>query len=353
MSPQLDDTDERIRSTLRHLPVDDHDAAHVLPAVRAGARSRRNRRRAGVFSAVVVALGLAGLSVVGGTDNKAVRTGSSPDAPTTATPSGYPPMTPLADGPLPVVPRTTLFERDGYLYTIESQPGLLTLGEEFPDGGGAGSGFDPETVSALDLSYGGWSDPDRKFHVLGVTRADVARAEWIVPSGTLQAETFEHPAFPQLRFFFIEDPEQTVSAADRNHELPHVIVYGADGAVLADSKEISEYESAHSDEVDARVAEVDRRRGVEVKDAAIASARVDEGRLTIQMYRCEGDPIANWTEDDDAIRLSATVKRPVAEGPCVAGETNEATIEFKDPVGDRPIIDALTGEVLVPPGSGL
>jgi hypothetical protein len=217
-------------------------------------------------------------------------------------------------------------------------------------------------VSALVVTQGGRSsgDRDRKLHVLGVTRADVARVEWFVPSGTLDIETFERPELPQLRFFFIEDPARTVpgfpgsESEIRAYEPPHVIAYGADGAVLADSKEIEAYDSAHTDEIEARVAEVDRRRGVESKDAGIANVRVEDGMLWVEMYKCEGDPLVAWTEDAAAIKVSATVKRPVAEGPCLSGETGEVGTDFdKQPIGDRPIIDALTGEVLVEAGSGL
>jgi hypothetical protein len=369
MSPLLDDIDEssgdgridtsQIRSALLHLPVGDDGTADMLRAVRAGARSRRNRRRVGAITAAVVALGLAGFSVSWGTDDQPVLTASGPEAPTTATTGGYPPLTPLADGPLPVVPNTTLLDHDGYVQSVESLPGRVILRDQRSLGGGGSIAFDPETTSALVVSEGSWSseDPDRKRHVLGVTRADVVRVEWIVPSGTLSAETFGLPALPQLRFFFIEDPQRTVSGNQANTEsrfdLPHVIAYGADGTVLADSKKILEYEAAHAGEVEAREVEVDRRRGVEVKDAGIADARVENEGLTVEIYKCEGDPMVEWTANDTAIELSATVKRPIAEGPCLSGDTKVVSIDFGEPVGDRPIIEALTGNVLIEAGAGL
>jgi len=358
MSPLLEDADERIRSALLHLPVGDDRAADVLPAVRAGARSRRNRKRRVAVTGAVMALGLAGFAVARATDDKPVVTASAPDARTAAS-SEYPPLTPLADGPLPLVPKTTIIVHDGYVQSIESRPGQIILTDEFPGGGAGSSSLDPEATSALLVTEDGWSsdDPDRKRHVLGVTRADVARVEWTVPSGTLGAETFGLPAFPQLKFFFIVDPERTVSEdwaePERRLDVPEVIAYGADGAVLADSKELREYEMAHSDETEARQIEVDRRRGIEVKDAGIADARVRDGALIVGTYRCEGDPEVVWTEDDDAIRVSATVKRPIAEGACLSGETKVLEIGFNEPVGDRPVIDALTGEVLVEAGAGL
>jgi hypothetical protein len=354
MSPLLDDVDERIRSTLLQMPVGDDGTADVLPAVRAGARSRRNRRRVVAVTGAVVALGLAGFSIAGGTDDQPVRTASAPETPTRATTREYPPLTPLADGPLPAVPKTTLIEHDGYVHSIESLPGRVIVRDE-GFGSSASLEFDPETTSAIELVTGGGSsdDPDRKRNVLGVTRADVARVEWVVPSGTLDAETFGLPAFPQLRFFFMENPEQLMLDEEMRLELPHIIAYGADGAVLADSKKIREYEADHVDEIEAREIEVDRRRGVEVKDAGIADARVEHEALTVEIYRCEGDPTVAWTEDDDAIRVSATVKRPMAEGACLTGETKVMSIGFSEPVGDRPILDALTGEVLLEAGSGL
>jgi hypothetical protein len=353
MSPPLDDTDERIRSTLRNLPVGGDRAATVLPAVRAEARSRRNRRRTAAITGAVVVLGLAGFSVTGGTDDTPVRTASAPEA--SETTGEYAPLTPLADGPLPVVPKTMLIEHDGVVYSIESRPGELHLSEP-----GGEEAFDPEATRSLVSGMGVWASefPDRKIHVLGITRADVARVEWIAPSGTLGAETFALPALPQLRFFFIEDPERTVGMALGGGEvpsLPHVIAYGADGTVLADSQTIEDYEFAHQDEVDARRVEVERRRGGAWEDAGIADVRVEleSSLLMVEMYKCEGEPRPRWTQDDTAIRVSATVLRPLAEGPCLSGETAEIGISFGEPVGDRPIIDAMTGEVLVEPGSGL
>jgi hypothetical protein len=144
-----------------------------------------------------------------------------------------------------------------------------------------------------------------------------------------------------------------MSDDENRFDLPHVIAYGADGAVLADSERIHEYEAAHGDEVEAREVEVDRRRGVAVKDAGIADARIEHEALTIEIYKCEGDPGVDWTEDEDAIRVWGTVKRPIAEGACLSGETKVMSIGFSEPVGDRPILDARTGEVLIEPGSGL
>jgi hypothetical protein len=348
MSPLLDDADERIRSTLRNLPVGDDGPATVLPAVRAGARSRRNRRRTGAATGVAVAFGLAVVSVVGGTADTAVVTATAPPAPTTSD-REYHPLTSLADGPLPVVEITTLVEHDGFAYSVESEPGRFTVNENGPSNG-VGLTVDPETTSALLLSDGAASstDPDRPRRLFGVTRADVASVDWVVPTGTLSTETFGHPVLPDLRFFFLEDPEQIMRGGESPGDELHVIAYADDGAVLADSRKIDDYESAHPDEIEERSAEVDRRRGVEVEAAAIARFSVENATLTVDAYRCEGDPVVDWIEDATVVRLSVTVKRPIAEGACLSGETQSLSIVLGSE--DRPIIDALTGQVLVEAG---
>jgi hypothetical protein len=97
----------------------------------------------------------------------------------------------------------------------------------------------PEAAPALITAAIGPASSDLvpKHYLLGATRTEVARVDWVRESGTVSVRTIEHDAFPQLRFFLIEDTEQTAFPGHA-FEAPLLVAYAADGALLTDSERI-------------------------------------------------------------------------------------------------------------------
>jgi hypothetical protein len=152
---------------------------------------------------------------------------------------GFGPLTPLVDTALPVIPQSEVAVSHGHVLSVESAPGSLTLSLANATGAGGALYGDPETAPALISAAMGpaSNDPIPKHYLLGATRAEVARIDWVRESGTVSVETIEHDAFPQLRFFLIEDTEQTVFPGPAL-EAFYLVAYAADGALLTDSERI-------------------------------------------------------------------------------------------------------------------
>jgi hypothetical protein len=343
MPPQDDVLDDQIRAALLRTFVADADGASALPDVQAKAQSRRNRHRAAGALGSILAVGLLAVSLANTAGHETVRTDSpspptsSPSAPTNY---GFAPLTPLLDEPLPVAPRTELLVSDGHVLSVESTPESLILSLTDAAGGAGSMSADPEAIPALVSGGQGpaSNDPVPKHYLYGITRAEVARIDWVRDSGTVSVQTIEHDAFPQLRFFLIEDTEPTASHEPRP-EVPYLVAYGADGALLTDSERIDAEQQAF-------LQEVDRRKGVEEKVAGVRDVRVsdDDQSLTLAVFNCGEDPFPAWTIDESAVRISVTVKRPYNEGDCLDGETMEAGIGLNERLAGRTIIDARTGE---------
>ena len=149
------------------------------------------------------------------------------------------PQTPLVDTSLPVVSQTEVAVSHRHVLSVASAPGTLTLTLNDATGSGGGLSGDPEAAPALISGAIGpaSNDPVPKHYLLGATRAEVARVDWVRKSGTVSVQTIEHDAFPQLRFFLIEDTEQTVFRGPA-FEVLHLVAYAVDGALLTDSERI-------------------------------------------------------------------------------------------------------------------
>ena len=261
MSQQDDVLDGRIRAALVGVPVRDADPARALLQVRTKARARRSRHRAlGALGSTLV-LGLGVVALTRSPGQSSVVIDSSPASTTSSvatTDYGFPPQTPLVDGPLPVVPATVVAEPNGHVLTVDSAPGALTMTLHGPVGAGGLSG-DPQTVPALVSAGVGPApdDPAPRDYLIGVTRAEVARVEWVRESGTVSVETIEHEAFPQLRFFIIEAAAGSIMSNPHVEppvlgEAPVLVAYAADGTVLTDSERIESDEAAFTREANRR-----------------------------------------------------------------------------------------------------
>jgi hypothetical protein len=171
--------------------------------------------------------------------------GVTESPPTSTSPSlaptdyGFGPLTPLVDTALPVIPQTEVAVSHGHVLSVESAPGSLTLTLADATGGAGALSGDPEAAPALISGAVGpaSNDPVPKHYLLGATRAEVARVDWVRESGTVSVKTIEHDAFPELRFFLIEDTEHTALPGPA-FELLHLAAYAADGALLTDSEQI-------------------------------------------------------------------------------------------------------------------
>jgi hypothetical protein len=261
MSQQDDVLDGQIRAALLGVYVRDADPARALLRVRTTARARRIRHRIlGVLGSTLV-LGLVVVTLTRSPGQQAVVTDSPPASTTSSvatTDYGFEPLAPLVDGPLPMVPATVVAERNGHVLTVGSAPDALTLTLHGPGGSGGLSG-DPQTVPALVSAIVGPApeDPAPRDYIIGATRAEVARVDWVRESGTARVETIEHAAFPQLRFFIIEAAAGSiVSNPDVEPpilgEAPVLVAYAADGTVLTDSERIQSEEEAFTREADRR-----------------------------------------------------------------------------------------------------
>jgi hypothetical protein len=177
------------------------------------------------------------------TDNHDIGVPESSPASTSSsvapTEYGFGPQTPLVDTPLPVVPQTEVAVSHRHVLLVASAPGTLTLTLNDATGAGGALSGDPEAAPALISGAMGpaSNDPVPKYYLLGATRAEVARVDWVRESGTVSVKTIEHDAVPQLRFFLIEDTEQTASPGPAI-EVPHLVAYAGDGALLTDSVQI-------------------------------------------------------------------------------------------------------------------
>jgi hypothetical protein len=152
---------------------------------------------------------------------------------------GFGPLTPLVDTSLPVILPTEVAVSHGHVLSVESAPGSLTLSLADTTGAGGALSGNPEAAPALISAAMGpaSSDPVPKHYLLGATRTEVARVDWVRESGTVSVRTIEHDAFPQLRFFLIDDTEQTAFPGHA-FEAPLLVAYAADGALLTDSERI-------------------------------------------------------------------------------------------------------------------
>jgi hypothetical protein len=191
-----------------------------------------------VFAIAVVLLVVSAMNTVNhdlGVPESSPSTGSS----VAPTDYGFGPRTPLVDTALPVVPRSEVAVSHGHVLSVESASGSLTLSLADTTGASGGLSGDPEAAPALVWAAVGpaSNDPVPKYYLLGATRAEVARVDWVRESGTVSVKTIEHDAFPELRFFLIEDTEQTAFPGPA-FEVPHLAAYAADGALLTDSEQI-------------------------------------------------------------------------------------------------------------------
>jgi hypothetical protein len=192
-----------------------------------------------VFAIAVVLLVVSAMNTfnhdLGVPESSPASTGSS----VAPTDYGFGPLTPLVDTALPVIPRSEVAVSHGHVLSVESAPGSLTLSLADATGAGGALSGDPEAAPALISAAMGpaSNDPAPKYYLLGATRAEVARVDWARESGTVSVQTIAHDAFPELRFFLIEDTEQTAFPGPA-FEVPHLAAYAADGALLTDSEQI-------------------------------------------------------------------------------------------------------------------
>jgi hypothetical protein len=83
--------------------------------------------------------------------------------------------------------------------SVESAPGSLTLSLADATGAAGALSGDPEAAPALISGAVGpaSNDPVPRYYLLGATRAEVARVDWVRQSGTVSVQTIEHDAFPR------------------------------------------------------------------------------------------------------------------------------------------------------------
>jgi hypothetical protein len=192
-----------------------------------------------VFAIAVVLFAVAAVNTlnhdIGVADSSPASTSSS----VAPTKYGFGPQMPLVDRPLPVIPPTEVAVSHSHMLSVESAPESLTLSLTDAAGGSGAISADPEAMPALVSGAIGpaSNDPVPKHYLLGAARAEVARVDWVRESGTVSVQTIEHDAFPRLRFFLIEDTEQTVFPGPA-FEVLRLVAYAADGALLTDSERI-------------------------------------------------------------------------------------------------------------------
>jgi len=342
------DTDELIRDQLRlrFQPIDTDEAWSSIQ--RRGKRVRRMRHlRTAVASLTIAGAAIAVVGTLTDRNDPDRVDAAGPNADQGKQEYGFAPFTPLVDAPLPVVPRTQLAVMDGHVLSVESAPERLGLILEDPSGSSGSSSSDPEATPALTSSGQGPSsqDPTPKSYVMGVTRAEVARIDWVRSSGTVSVATIAHDALPQLRFFIIEDTEGTFGDHNGDGPVPEpplLRAFSADGTLLTDTERIrAEREEFYE--------EVDRRRGVEDKVAGVRDALVgpDDLSIVLSIFNCGEEPSPYWTEDTSTVTVSATVKLPYSADDCLSGETVEAHLGLNEPLAGRTIIDGRTGEPLL------
>lgn len=346
MSQPSDVLDDRIREALQQTSVGSADLGSVRSSVQAAARARRNRRRAGAAIGSAAACGLLAFVLADQPEDARVETEApaASDTTTAADEYGFAPYTPLVDGPLPLVPLTELAKIDRYILAVTSEPGKLGL--RLSDGlSSGGSSSDPEATPAITFSGQSPSEqePEGKHLITGITRSEVTRIDWVRSSGTVSVATIAHPALPQLRFFIIEDTLRTLGPPEPGQllERPLLVAYGVDGTLLTDSDRIHAEESSFFEEVD-------RRRGVEDKVAAVREVRVgaDGQSLILTVFNCGQEAFPTFAEGDASISISATVKRSYSDGDCLSGETVELHIGLNEPLAERTLIDDRTGQPL-------
>jgi hypothetical protein len=192
-----------------------------------------------VFAIAVVLFAVAAVNTVNHDIGVADSSPASTSSSVAPTEYGFGPQMPLVDTPLPVVSQTEVAVSHRHVLSVASAPGTLTLTLNDATGAGGALSGDPEAAPALISGAIGpaSNDPVPKHYLLGATRAEVARVDWVRESGTVSVQTIEHDAFPQLRFFLIEDTEQTVIPGPA-FEVLRLVAYAADGALLTDSERI-------------------------------------------------------------------------------------------------------------------
>lgn len=331
--------DRRVAAARDELAAELRAEAPSIASVEARRRARR-QRAAGAIS--VVALGLAGgvvLAVRTGSDSDVVAGRPASDATTDTSPEtpmeyGFAPLTPLLDAKPEPVEETTVHEADGIRMTFWLTADGFGLAEHYPDtGSGAMSG---ESMYAPALSYmvssAGPSHPSSV--VSGLARPEVASVEWEQQGRSVTVDTFSHPAFPQVRFFYIP-VDGTI-----DHGAAVVRAFAEDGSLLTDTDRIN-------DEYEGFRAAMHERAGVEVVHGRLVTyAGADDTgmSLTLSVRACGSDPRPRWTEADDVIRIRIELVRPRGAGDCTTGAVTEARIGLNEPIGSRSIVDDTTGE---------
>ncbi len=343
------DVDELIRGELlQRFPAP--DAAAAWSEVERRRRRGQRARRLGAGIAIAAAAAVVGIVVTNHStfDERDVDRVYTTDPRPAGPDYGFEPLTPLVTRPLPEVGETRIAVRHGHVLTAQSARGslVITLSDPSRASSGSDSG-DPAATPALSWFGVGpsSSDPDPRHYLVGVTRPEVERVDWVRPTGTVSVRTIENAALPQLRFFIIEDTEKTMGSPEPGggpDGRPIVLrAYGADGSLLTDTERIEAEQDAFRDEVD-------RRAGVEEKDAGISAVQVskDGQSLIVTAFTCGSELLPVWIEDASTVTIWATVKVAVGEGDCLSGETTDTRVGLEQPLAGRTVVDKRTGRQL-------
>jgi hypothetical protein len=152
---------------------------------------------------------------------------------------GFPPMTPLLDDLPPSVADTAVITTSGATLTFRMSPSFSSA--TLTPAGNAGSGSmsgnpmdDPAVIFGMQGQASNDPAPPRRF-IDGVTRAEVARIEWVSRGRTVSVDTVAAHAFPQLRFFLIQDDGTSNWAPG---EVALLRAYDRHGKLLTDTARI-------------------------------------------------------------------------------------------------------------------
>lgn len=239
---------------------------------------RRPGRWLLVATAAALAVGVAGAAFtwLDEPSRRVSAAGPAPTAPTSPT-YGFPPLTPLLDEAPGVISDTNVIVTDDagtMSFSLSPDRFSETLTPEGDIGSGSMSG-DPMFAPAIDFSMQGQASndpaPPRRF-IIGVTRSEVARIDWVKADRTVSVDTVRVDAFPQLRFILMQD----IGASDwTGDDIPLLRAYNEAGDLLTDTARIKAEEGPFQAAMQTRAQRGARTSAWKTKTWSVATAEGD------------------------------------------------------------------------------